>query len=390
MFGGHRLQTQMAPGLSVPVRKSALRSKRYSSMLGPFVWFGWLSRGIPKPAGQSPIAIADIQVPIAPPFGNGARRPVAAQIWYPLVNGPPKPLIIYVPVWASVRSDNSVVCANLASHGFIVVGIDDIIHDPLPPNSPASYAELRQILYEIETDAQRDRILSVVGSRVDLQVAKLQSFLDALDPLPASWPAEAVFDADRIGIFGASFGGAAAVEFAQSTSRRIAAIVNLDGWLQGTAAVRPIESPFAEFNSTRGMPPPDAIHYTNPMKRFFATIQAKSTIIVQRQLAMRDDCIRVSIEGADHADFYDKLYSPERWKQWRPWRPRIIRPERLRTVLDAYLVAFFETYLLGKASPLLKAGASPYPEVTCEVGRAPTPPTPAVTPVSRSDLSATA
>ena len=78
---------------------------------------------------------------------------------------------------------------------------------------------------------------------------------------------------------------------------------------------------------------------TNPMKRFFATIQAKSTIILKRQLAMRDDCIRVSIEGADHADFYDKLYSPERWKQWRPWRPRIIRPERLRTVLDAYLVA---------------------------------------------------
>jgi hypothetical protein len=61
------------------------------------------------------------------------------------------------------------------------------------------------------------------------------------------------------------------------------------------------------------------------------------------------------IDGAEHDDFTDARYAGH-WKRWRPWRPKIIRSDRMRTIIEAYLIPFLLRYVSGHPST-----ASDYP-----------------------------
>ncbi len=337
-----------------------------------FIALGWVAKSMPEqPSGPLGISVTDVDIGLLTP--NGALMPTPIRIWHPDTDAGVLPLIICNPVWGSERGDNSVICSALASRGFVVVSLDDVHFDPADFDRTSEDAVLRDTLFEIASADDRVRMTTVVRQRVELQVAKLTRLLDALEAPPPEWPALARFDRNRIGIFGASFGGAVAVELAQTDARRrIRAVVNLDGWLQGASTGQPMPVPFADIISVRGMPSYDKVTSANPMKQYLAKIRVRCDGIVYRIMAERTDCIRIAIKGANHADLYNKLYDPERWKQWRPWRGPMIRPERLRLILDTYMAAFFETHLKDQTSPLLQE-KSPFREAVVDFSRPPTP-----------------
>ena len=67
------------------------------------------------------------------------------------------------------------------------------------------------------------------------------------------------------------------------------------------------------------------------------------------------------IDGAEHGDFTDARYA-SRWKRWRPWRPKIIRSDRMRTIMQAYLVPFLLRNVSGQV--LTTPEFPVFPEVT--------------------------
>ena len=89
---------------------------------------------------------------------------------------------------------------------------------------------------------------------------------------------------------------------------------------------------------------------------------------MRRQVAARADGIDLTIAGAMHPDFTDDLYDPERWMLWRPWRGRPIAPIRMRAIVDAYVIAFFDQHLKGVIQPLLRNSRSPFAEVSLARG----------------------
>ena len=71
----------------------------------------------------------------------------------------------------------------------------------------------------------------------------------------------------------------------------------------------------------------------------------------------------IQVWGAQHPDFSSTLHEAERWRGWRPWLPPLVDPERMRVIVDAYLLAFFQTYLLGEPHELMTRKSSPFAEV---------------------------
>jgi hypothetical protein len=61
------------------------------------------------------------------------------------------------------------------------------------------------------------------------------------------------------------------------------------------------------------------------------------------------------IDGAEHEDFIDARYAGH-WRQWRPWRPKIIRSDRMRTIIEANVMPFLLRHVSREPST-----ASDYP-----------------------------
>ena len=193
--------------------------------------------------------------------------------------------------------------------------------------------------------------------------------IDALERMPTLLPPEAKFSHQRIGIFGASFGGAVAGEVVQRDPlKRFRAAINFDGWMFGEVAARTVEAPFLMFNSTRGVSQPDWATSTDPARRILELYDRRDRVTIKRQLAKRQDAIDLTIIGSGHSDFSDDLYSPRRWTQWRPWREKIVAVDRMSAIIDAYVLAFFEQHLKGVQQPLLQRPQSPYAEVKILLG----------------------
>ena len=342
-------------------------------MARPLVRLGFVAAEFPKPPGPYSVSSADIEVPLPAPGGAGDAK-VPVSVWYPVATAvggaaaKPLPFLLYAPMWGGSRNDNVALMQTFASHGFVVAAFDDIARDPPALDASPADQAARLMPFDISSEASRLVFLEGASKRAALQAAKASALLTAFAKAPSLLPAGAQLDPNRIGMIGASFGGAAAAETAQR-DKRIRAAVNLDGWVYGEAAARTMRVPFAEFNSTRGAAVFSVISSRLPQRQFIDDIDAREFAIVKRTLDERAGSIDVTIASAVHSDFNDELYSDSRWKRWRPWRGMMLNPARMRIITDAYVVAFFNAHLNGTTEPLLRQATSPFPEVTIKLGR---------------------
>jgi dienelactone hydrolase len=339
-------------------------------LLRPMARLGFVAFGPARPIG--PLAVVDQDVTLPIPARSGGRTiNVAIHVWYPVAaQGQPYPLILYAPVWAAHRLDNRAFAAGLASHGYVVVAMDDVIYDPDAGDGSAEDAYARKTLLDFTSDAGRERMLSSFDRRLELNAAKASAILDVLVRDQSRLPKQAKFDPQRVGMAGASFGGATAVEVA-GRDPRILAVANLDGWLRGRAQMQALPVALLNFNSTRGAPDPAARQRSdaNPNHAFLAARSAETAQILSRELAAEQGAIDITIAGASHGDFNDELYDNLRWLQWRPWRSAMIAPEQMRRIVDTYTAAFFDVHLQGISAPLLSHNASRFPEAKIKLGR---------------------
>lgn len=376
----------------------------------------WIERGaaitLPTPTG--PFAVGrtiydwtdSTQLDTLAPV-PGSKRELLVWIWYPAAAQPNAPVDDYVPPataaavrqiqtgifglltkdLAKVRSHSlrntgisprqqsypvlilragassevwnySTLAEDLASHGYVVVGLDapyrtGVVAFPdgrvfrrTPRNNPE--------LCEGKQGQELDRCLNRI---LDAWTADIAFVLDRLQALNASGPSGKFtgrLDMTRVGVFGHSFGGTQAAHFCSQDSRCKAG-VDVDGFLHGSVIQTGIHRPFMFLLSGQGDFSSDA-----EVRQIKADIQS-----VYDRLP-GDARLRIVIRGANHFLFSDDgALLKSRILMWALRTSGVLHIHgRRQLAVTAYcLRSFFDAYLKrpGAAPPQL---ASPlYPEI---------------------------
>ncbi|MGA3025696.1 MAG: hypothetical protein ABSF98_13090 [Bryobacteraceae bacterium] len=145
---------------------------------------------------------------------------VSAGEGVPILGGP-HPLVVLLPGMGRIAPDYTTIAEDLASFGYVVAGVT-----PTGSARVVVFSDGRVVPGTDRVDlARRDQAQGLVEG----WVGDCTFVLDRLAAEPALW---AHVDARRIGIFGHSFGGAAAMH-ALRLDRRFQRGANLDGAPQG-------------------------------------------------------------------------------------------------------------------------------------------------------------
>ncbi|MCI0467549.1 MAG: hypothetical protein L0Y57_11175 [Beijerinckiaceae bacterium] len=340
-----------------------------------FLWLAW-PPARPVPSGS--LAVGTAGIILSP--GGASDAPVIAQIWYPAAKGrshanlpsqtaaplpcpafmdsevlsgehPQYPVILYAPGNGGGRTDSASTAAELASHSYVVLAIDDIDRDP-PSRHPGE--EIAQPLaFDFSSAAALEKTLSAGDRKVRRQAEKAMQALNLFESCAnGDWRARVRFD--RIGFLGFSFGGSTAAE-AGTLDGRVAAVVNLDGWLFGQAARGALDKPYmiiliedAVFPDERRAESP------NSRKRYEAVLTARD-LREEVRLANQPDGYGFRILRSFHENLSDQIFSRDYFKKWL-----IADVYRVKSILNAYLLAFFDSYLRDNPSPLLGQTRSPF------------------------------
>jgi predicted dienelactone hydrolase len=272
----------------------------------------------------------------------------------------PFPVVIYSPSWGGFKTDNTFGTEELASHGFVAIGLEHPCSVPIAlyPNGRVIYSNLSADY--TSSDAAMTKFLSVAAQQLALRTQDVRFILDRLPQIAANRLFTGNLDLDKIGIFGHSFGGAVAAQ-ACAIDPRLKAGLNMDGLLFGSAAKLGAKQPFLFMNSDYPRPTAADLHSPNGTHR-------RSSLTDEWGFGQRERWLRqhggynLTIRDATHANFSDA-----------PLKSRInngggkIAVDRAMRIINAYTVAFFDRELKGHPSPLLgRQSGSPFPEVTFE------------------------
>jgi dienelactone hydrolase len=268
------------------------------------------------------------------------------------------PLLLYSPAWDGVRADNTFHAEELASHGYIVVGMDHpygsevtifpdgrIIHSRLVFGAPFSSAGAEEKF--VRTAEQEVRIRAEDAVSV---VAALERW-NADDP---SGVLTARVDLDRIGIFGFSLGGAVAMQ-ACWLDRRFKAGIDMDGLITAESARDGAGAPFLFL---LGRNPLEA----EADRLIAGSAEQRELEFDWRQEARMRELAKsgggqfVQLDGMRHFNFSDRQF-------YAPWpssdrglaarllnrlrlRPNSERAEEVARMINQHLRDFFDQYLI--------------------------------------------
>jgi dienelactone hydrolase len=304
-------------------------------------------------------------------IGGGTRRPLTVQLWYPTVGVPTTanrlltlytrlrhpnwapaqygaqllsapsqfPLITYVPDAPGVLQDNTHTLANLASHGFILAAI----HNPFARDNGWPQQSL--------ADQEGDAFTASADPRVRTGVIAASELLDALsemkhDRLGGAWKDR--FDLKRAGILGYSLGGTVAVA-ASAVDGRYVAAGNFDGEAPAGSLVK---VPYLVMRS-------DSSAQRADQKLSHGEIREAPAAHGARAQAALPTSHIIEVAGTRREHFSDRLMTSVRTARGTHRAVAL----RVRAIIDAYTVAFFQTYLGATPHPLMCVRHSPYPEV---------------------------
>jgi predicted dienelactone hydrolase len=281
----------------------------------------------------------------------------------------PFPVLIFSPSWTGGRGQNTFQTEELASHGFVVAGIDHPYGTDLTifPDGRVVKTTLPEFL-DTSSEGALQACIRTMNEQVRIRAHDAIFVLDELRALNSHDPSgrlEGRLDLTRAGIFGHSFGGAVAME-ACWLDARFRAGLNMDGLLCGDAADAGVKQPFFFMNDDT--PPPSAAQLTsdNPGQQRHARLIDQDIRRINQTLEMYGG-YEITIHGANHMNYSDSpLYTPiKRLSGGGP-----VNVSRAMHIVNAYTLAFFDCYLNGTHQRLLD-GSSEFPEVAFEAHRFP-------------------
>lgn len=300
--------------------------------------------------------------------------PPCSDIWTPFrtvegaaVSGtqPKYPVLLFSPGVRSTRYQSMTIIEELASSGYIVVGIDHPY-----TSSKVDFPDGRSVLYrpgpEYPTSAAQYKA-NVTG--IDIRSEDARFVLDTLTEWnsgtgDADKLLRGKLDLDRVGIFGHSYGGATTAETLAKDSR-FKAGASLEGGFWGSVAHTGLKQPFLYMltSDTADMirdqlegkqaAEEGGIGQGTREKLFYEEYIPDLQSVFDKSSA---DRYYLTVKGFFHQSFADvALLSPMFAKE--------VSAEQSVRINREYVRSFFDRYLLGKEAPLLDGPSPRYPEV---------------------------
>jgi len=273
--------------------------------------------------------------------------------------------------WAA---QNTSLMETLASHGYIIFGIDHAyvgmatiypdgrlaafdtdtfsgMDGPPDPETAALVEEMMASSNWQEQAALLEKLMAKMPEGVDVamnealeiwaadqlfvlgELGKLHSGAREDDP---NGRFKGRLDLSRLGIFGMSFGGSTSLENCVA-DRRCKAGINMDGFQGPQMELPPLERPFMFMNSENSL-----------------LFNAMFDIALGPTYA-------VNIGGSQHLNYADFSIMSPLYQMTGILGP--IDGYRMLEITEAYVLAFFDKYLKGQAAPLLDSPADDFTEV---------------------------
>ena len=254
------------------------------------------------------------------------------------------PLVVLSPGFVHPRSTLTALAEDLASHGYVVAGVDHTYESPGTafPDGRVTTALAREA-------PRRGRWEKVVAGR-----AADVSFV--LDQLTGAQQAAGLIDPSRMGMAGHSIGGASAIAALLADSR-LRAGLDMDG---STAAPIPdegLDRPFLFLGKASNYTPGSGILRSPDGKH------VKGSVLTwERDWARLTGWKRwLVVAGAVHASFTDLGLLAD---QFGLDIGASLPGARSLDITRAYVRAFFDQHLRGRPQALLDQPSPNYPEVT--------------------------
>jgi predicted dienelactone hydrolase len=283
------------------------------------------------------------------------------------------PVVLFNHGWGEHPGQSTILMEELASHGYVVFSLAHHYEAKfwIYPDGRFGFFDMtskrmQQIMAEQSQPGMMDLFNSMFTTRgVEAQEALFRQTVDFMPTMllesPRLWaedirfiideletlntsegPFKGRLDLDRIGVMGMSMGGAAAGQ-ACVEDARIKAGINADGGLLGDLPDTTTAQPFMFMGSKR------FIGYDEVFARH-----------------MTGDGYTLTVPEADHYDYTDLTLLLREHQMIGT-----IDGSLMLEIVNAYTLAFFDTYLKGQESELLQGKRAPYPEVIFLVHRAP-------------------
>ncbi|OAB32460.1 dienelactone hydrolase [Paenibacillus macquariensis subsp. defensor] len=277
------------------------------------------------------------------------------------------PLIILNHGYGSSKAYHTSQAENLASQGYIVASIDHTYSTftTVFPDGKTTIMKTDEEL--IDEPKYRDIVGSVWTKDVSFTIDQLENINSG--NIPSIFKGK--LDLSNIGIFGHSFGGAAAYDSAHDS--RIKAGIDLDGSLYHYKDIEGIVKPFMFIFTERTFD-----FYNKARQHYFYTDKELEALGVTREQSTEDlknaelqveHLKKVAnhggqilyIENTQHYNFADlQFYSPLLQTIGLTGK---INPKRSASIVNEYTLDFFNKYLKSKGGSLLQGPNGEYPEM---------------------------
>src|SRR5580704_10172313 len=260
------------------------------------------------------------------------------------------PLVVLSPGFTNSRSTLTALAEDLASHGYVVAGIDHTYE-----SHATAFPDGRVTTCLARDAPRRDRMEEVAAGRA----ADVCFVLDELTGAHPAWPGAGLIDPSRMGMAGHSAGGAAAIATMLADSR-IRAGIDMDG---STAAPIPDEGlsrPFLFLGKQSNYTPGGGGAVTTLRDRKF---RKGAVITWERDWELLTGWKRwLVVAGAVHASFTDLALLADQTGIIDTGAG--LSGARSLDITRAYVRAFFDQHLRGRPQALLDQPSPHYPEVT--------------------------
>ena len=258
----------------------------------------------------------------------------------------PYPVLIFSHGWNGFRQQSTFLMQELASHGYIVVALEHPYGARLTvfpdgtqaPNNPSA-------LPKGKPDAEYEAAGRILVNQWAGDISYTVDSLAALNQNDPAGQLTGLLNLDKLGAFGHSTGGGAAIQFC-GTDTRCKAGLTLDAFMRpvglqvlGQGTRQPFFYMFSEL-----WPFPRNSELFN---QYYSHVSPGNHV--------------VTIMGADHYDFSDL-------PALSPLAPQLglkgpINGERVQKIIDAYVLAFFDQQFKGIPTTLFDGPQAAYPDV---------------------------
>ena len=284
------------------------------------------------------------------------------------------PVIIFSHGFSLTRNHNTAQCEELASHGYIVVGISHsygcgVVQFPDGRvAAPDQTEKAKKFLENPMADFEE------MNKNIEIWVDDVKTVLDYLEQITADQVSRFYdrLDMKHVGMFGHSYGGAAAAQLCRH-DQRIKAGVDMDGHLYGPDWTKGFDKPFmfllAEpWSKTKLMALMTKSGFAQDKAQEYveATYQHYHPAFDQLIQSVGHDVYKIILKDSAHMDFCDTALMKE--AALLPWLLQNFGAGKLNgfratEIVNAYLVNFFDKYLKEQPSELLDGGGKGFAEI---------------------------